>query len=555
MANSILQAGSSPHWFLRPGTAVMMRTKLGTKIALLVLTLAAPMVFLMQQQLCHLGGGCTEDVTQMIVVTWLVVGLGFVLCAYGLLCLFINNNVMVDKLKRGVHNSAEGDLSMRGYYRGTDSLGELGRDFERMLDNLSNMTAQVRTASALLGETGRGLVENTRALSERAQTQGTSLQQTALHVRRVSETVARNADASQEVSMMTSSVHLEAESAERLMQQAVTGMGPLQVTSGRMNEIIGTIDGIAFQTNLLALNAAVEAARAGEQGRGFAVVATEVRALAKRSQAAAAEVRGLIAESSTRVATTVTEIAQVNTLMESLVAGIREIAMNINVMAEGSAAQSSALAEVVNAVGDLDTLTQENSSLVAQASEKSDRLINQTLELDGAVSFIRLRNGTAQEAQQLTLDAALHVHNVGLERAFREFHDPGSRFIDRDLYIFAFNRRGVYSAFGRSPKRVGTRLGDTPGLDGPQLLADAWAVCDAGGGWITYGILNPISGEESKKSSYVVPLDHDTLIGCGTYLASDIEQLLQTGAMQSESTAQGLFPASNRVTMSLPSNK
>jgi methyl-accepting chemotaxis protein len=504
------------HWFLRPGIALMFRTKMGAKMGGLLFTVLVPFAFVAWQFFTLVGDRDT------LFLGIALIALGTLLCCYGIACIWISTNLISSQLKRGVANAGNGDLSMRVRYNGTDNWGELGRKFEIMLENLSGMVGQVRADAARLGETGRGLVEDTLALSQRAQTQGESLQQTALHVRKVSDTVARNAGAAQEVSMMTSSVHQEAESAERLMKQAVSGMGPLQTTSGRMNDIIGTIDAIAFQTNLLALNAAVEAARAGEQGRGFAVVAAEVRSLAKRSQQAAAEVRGLIADSSSRVGTTVTEISQVNTLMESLVAGIREIAMNINVMAEGSAAQSAALAEVVNAVGDLDTLTQENTTLIALASEKSDQLIGQTFDLDSAVSFIHLRNGSAEEARQLTIDAALHVHNVGLQQATLDFHDPDGAFVDRDLYIFSFNRSGHYSIFGSDARRVGSNLDKTPGLDAPQVLADAWAVCEAGGGWVTYEIVSPTTGEVRPKSSYVVALDRDNLLGCGTYLQSDI---------------------------------
>ncbi len=447
---------------------------------------------------------------------------GVLAMAYAVVCIFVGTNIMSRQIMRGVHNAGQGDLSMRLRYEAGDNWGDLGRAIEVMLERLSAMVGQVRASAVRLGETGRGLVEDAAALSERAQNQGESLQQTTTHVRRVSETVARNADASQEVSLMTASVHQEAERAEQLMRQAVGGLGPLRTTSEHMSEIIGTIDTIAFQTNLLALNAAVEAARAGEQGRGFAVVAAEVRALAGRSQKAAAEVRGLIRESSERVATTVEEINQVDGLMGSLATGIREIAMNINVMAENSAAQSAALSEVVQAVGDLDQLIQQNAGIVASATERSEALMHQTLDLDAAVGFIHLRNGSADEARQLTIDAAVHLHAVGWEQAARDFHDTQGKFIDRDLYIFSFDRQGRYRVFGGDPKRVGSTVHATPGLDGAKVLADAWAVADAGGGWTTYEVISPTTHEVRPKSSYVVAADRDNLLGCGTYLMADI---------------------------------
>jgi hypothetical protein len=252
------------------------------------------------------------------------------------------------------------------------------------------------------------------------------------------------------------------------------------------------------------------------------VVAAEVRNLAKRSQAAAAEVRTLIAESSGRVSTTVTEIKQVSEMMESLISGISEISMNVNVMAEGSAAQSSALEEVVNAVGDLDVLTQENAGLISNAAGNSDRMISQASALEISVGDIRLRQGTADQARQMVFDAMLHVRGCGLERAAADFQNPHGPFINRDLYVFVFDRAGYYVVHGAAPQRDGTPLSDIQGLDADQLVADAFAVCDeTSGGWVTYSITNPLTGSVQAKISYVVPLDEDRLIGCGCYLNAD----------------------------------
>ena len=57
--------------------------------------------------------------------------------------------------------------------------------------------------------------------------------------------------------------------------------------------------------------------------------------------------------------------------------------------------QSRSLNEVVVAVGDLDSVTAENSALVERTQHRSHRLIERAQQLDDAVSHIRLRQGTA----------------------------------------------------------------------------------------------------------------------------------------------------------------
>ncbi|MDR3371599.1 methyl-accepting chemotaxis protein [Rhodoferax sp.] len=448
----------------------------------------------------------------------LIAGGGLSVWLYFQLAYFSITRDERERMDHAMTEVSHGNLAQQ-VSSGERAQGSFGSHLELMVTNMSSMVANIRTAAVLLGDTGKKLVDDTRGLAERAEAQGQHLQQTSVHVKHVSETVARNAQAAREVSMMTSNLHKEADNAGKMMNEAMQSMGPLEITSKRMSEIIGVIDGIAFQTNLLALNAAVEAARAGEQGRGFAVVAAEVRNLAKRSQGAAAEIRDLIAESSSRVGETVHGIKQINATMESLISGIGEIATNVNVMAEGSASQSAALEEVVHAVGDLDILTQENSALVSRAGENSDRLINQASTLETSVGDISLRQGTADQARQLVFDAMGHLRRVGYEQAVRDFHDRSQSFIDRDMYIFIFDRAGIYQVHGALPEKDNTDLRVIPGLDADKLVADAWDVCDREqGGWVNYVITNPVTRETQAKTSYVVPLDEQHLLGCGCYL-------------------------------------
>jgi methyl-accepting chemotaxis protein len=381
---------------------------------------------------------------------------GLLLAGYLLFAFGVSVVTGLRNLSTAIQMASKGDLSTVVRKRGNDEVADISREFDRMLNTLSELIADVRSAAGMVGHVGVQLVEDSNQLSLRTQSQAESLQVTTTHVRSVGETVMRNSEAATELSMMTKHLHHETEAAGAKMRSMVAGMEGLKGTSTRMNDIIGTIDSIAFQTNILALNAAVEAARAGEQGRGFAVVAAEVRSLARRSQTAAGEVRKLIADSGGKIDSSVSQIGDVSETVENLITSIREVAINIDAMADASSRQSVSLHEVVQAVGDIDSVTYENSALVERTSHRSIRLIERADQLKEAVEHIRLRQGTADEAMALVLAAQAHAKNVGVEQACRAFNDRNGAFVDRDLYLFAVDQAGMYKVHGLKAELVGT---------------------------------------------------------------------------------------------------
>jgi methyl-accepting chemotaxis protein len=491
---------------LSPGVWLMRHLHLRGKLLLLAAAALLPLLVIW---------AITGSSVPAVAVTITALS-GVAIMAYLMLSFYVSFMSDFQQVLVSMEQTASGNLRAVLQVRGTDELAVITRLLDRMIGNLSAMVAEVRSNSALVAHAGRSLALGNRDLADRTEQQAANLEQTAASVQQLSSTVHLNAETAGNSDQQASKVRDVAEAGAQSMGRAVTSVEVIQKSAQQMNEIIGVIDSLAFQTNILALNAAVEAARAGEQGRGFAVVASEVRSLAQRSAASSKEIRQLIETSRMQVDASVAQIRTAGSSISEIVNGVRGVAENMSLISASSAEQSSGLTEISSAVGQLDQITQRNAQMVERAVVQANQLEHRAAHLSKAVSTFVLQQGTAEEAMHLVDRAMEHRQRSGREAFVRELTEPAKGFHDRDMYVFALDRQGVYRAFGGKPEKVGSRVQDIAGVDGQALLENIVTQAEMEPGWVEYDIANPVTGAIQGKMSYVVKVD-DLYVGCGVY--------------------------------------
>ena len=296
---------------------------------------------------------------------------------------------------------ATGDLTQHVENSSKDETGELMRSLQEMNDSLLTIVTDVRTGTQTISTATVEISAGSLDLSQRTEEQASSLEETASSMEELTSTVKQNAQNAKQANTLALSASDVAVRGGNVVSQVVDTMNDINASSTKIVDIISVIDGIAFQTNILALNAAVEAARAGEQGRGFAVVAAEVRSLAQRSASAAREIKSLIDDSVHKVKAGTSLVDQAGATMQEIVDSVKRVSDIISEIALASDEQSAGIAQVNQALSQMDQVTQQNAALVEQTAAAAGTMQQQAESLSGRVSVFKI--GQSQDRQSLQL--------------------------------------------------------------------------------------------------------------------------------------------------------
>ncbi|BDM21431.1 methyl-accepting chemotaxis protein [Pseudomonas sp. LRP2-20] len=304
--------------------------------------------------------------------------------------------------------SGEGDLTRRLDYARQDELGQLTGWFNRFLDKLQPVIAQVKgslleargtadQSAAIASQTSNGMQQQQREIEQvaTAANEMSATAQDVAHNAAQAAQAARGADqASREGLQLIASTRQTIDQLATGMDVAMDEARALEQRSEQIGSVLDVIRAIAEQTNLLALNAAIEAARAGEAGRGFAVVADEVRSLAQRTQVSVEEIRqvieglqqgtqdvvGAMHEGQRQAQASATRMEQALPALERIGEAVAVIS-DMNLQIASAAEEQSAVAEEVNRnVAGIRDVTESLSGQAdesARISQALNRLANQ----------------------------------------------------------------------------------------------------------------------------------------------------------------------------------
>lgn len=155
--------------------------------------------------------------------------------------------------------------------------------------------------------------------------------------------------------------------------------------------------------------------------------------------------------------------------------------------------------------------------------------------LSGATSTITpapvCRTATSAEVMVAFVEKAFEYAKIeGKEAALAEFNNRSGRFVDGELYIFAYDINATALALPFQPELIGTNRWNLTDPAGNHPLPDTIRAAQSGGGFSHFIYQDPSDNNTVKpKLSYAMLVDRDWIVGSGIYNANEGDPFIRRG--------------------------
>jgi len=123
-----------------------------------------------------------------------------------------------------------------------------------------------------------------------------------------------------------------------------------------------------------------------------------------------------------------------------------------------------------------------------------------------------------EEVKLFVEEGAKLCKDQGTKVCFTEFNNKKGAFHKGELYMFAFDFKGITQAHGANPSVTGRSLMKVKSTDGVMVIQELLKVAkEKGSGWVDYKWSHPQTKKPTPKSSYVMRIDGNYFIGAGVY--------------------------------------
>jgi signal transduction histidine kinase len=128
-------------------------------------------------------------------------------------------------------------------------------------------------------------------------------------------------------------------------------------------------------------------------------------------------------------------------------------------------------------------------------------------------------HATLEEAKAMVKKAREYIRKNGREKAFAEINRRDGMFVDRDMYIYVYDKNLKNLAHGGNSKLIGKDLGELRDPDGKFVNKGLLEAAQKGGGTYTFKFYNPASAKIEEKIGYA-EMEGDIMVGSGVYKAN-----------------------------------